>query len=142
MQAPDMTAANAAAYNTAKDTVGKTGQSALSGFRDTLAGRGLLGSGIEAQGTEQLAESGAGQLGQVTRDQATKSADLAQQTALANYQGGIAQQGQQLGAATAQRGQDIQAQEAAATRNQNVLLGLLNAFKPGSSGSASSGVVY
>src|SRR5438477_8069182 len=85
MQMADQRAGNAAAFNSAKDQVGKTGQAALTGLQGSLAGRGMLGSGIEARGTEQLAEAGAGQLGEVSRQQAVTNAGLDQETARANY---------------------------------------------------------
>jgi len=138
MQMPDQSAANQAAYGQARDTAGKTGASALSGLQESLASRGMLGSGIEARGMEQLAENAQGQIGQVTRDQAVNNAALAQKTAEENYSGGITQRaqdlgqqatlrGQDIGQQTAYRGQDVQGQEAAAQRNQNILLGLVNA---------------
>jgi hypothetical protein len=61
----------------------------------------MLGSGLEERGTAAAATSAAGQLGDVSRQQAVTRADLAQKNAETNFQGDITQ-----------RGQDIQKEEA------------------------------
>jgi hypothetical protein len=141
IQAPDMTASNAAAFASAKDTVGKTSQAALQSLSAEMARRGILGSGSETRGMERVFNEGQGQLGDVSRQQAINQAALAEQNALAGYQGGITQRGQDIGAQEAaaqegltargqdigvaesgyqggitQRGQDLSSQEAAAQR--------------------------
>lgn len=99
----DQTASNAASFAKARDTVGKTGRASLDALRGELGATGNLGSGAEVQGVKDVIQSGAGELGQVSRDQAVKNADLAADVAKTNYQGGITQ-----------RGQDVSAQEAQA----------------------------
>lgn len=104
----DTTAANAAIFARAKDQVGQTAQGALTGLRSALAGRGLLGSGAESRGTQNVVTAGLGELGDVSREQAIKGADVAQRTAETNYAGGLTQRGQDI----TMRGQDLAAQEA------------------------------
>lgn len=127
----DTNAAEGAAFNKAKDQVGLEASGALTGLRSALGGRGLLGGGLEERGTTAAATSAAGQLGDVTRQQAVTRADEAQKEATTNYQGDITQRGQDFQKEEAnnslagslalggyqgqitQRGQDIQAANAA-----------------------------
>lgn len=94
----------------AKDQVGQETGGALTGLRSALAGRGLLGSGAESRGTTGVITKGQGQLGEVSRQQASTASELEQKNAETNYQGNVAQRGQDI----TQRGQDIQ-------REQNVM---------------------
>lgn len=130
--APDVSAAESAAFGRAKDTVGQTTQGALTALRSALGGRGMLGSGGEFRGTSNIITGGQQQLGEAARDQAMKRADLAEKQAELGYTGGISQRGQDLSAKAAadalaaqlaeaqysgqitQRGQDISAQIAKA----------------------------
>lgn len=98
----DTSAADKASFNTAKDQVGLESSGALTGLRSALAGRNLLGSGLEERGTAAAATSAAGQLGEVSRTQAVNRADEAEKEAATNYTGDITQ-----------RGQDFQHEEAA-----------------------------
>jgi hypothetical protein len=106
--------AQAAAFAKAKDQAGLVARGALTGLSGAMAGRGTVGSGVEGRGQQSIINAGQQQLGDVVRQQAMTKADLAQQTAEANYSGGIAQRGQDLSnlqagnqnALTA-RGQDI-----------------------------------
>ena len=123
----DTSAADAANLNRTKDTVGKESAGAMRGLREQLGARGMLGSGLESRGTEQIAEAGLGQQGEIARQQQIDNSNRAQKTAETNYQGAITQ-----------RGQDISAAEAAATRNQTVLLSLLKVLGTG----AGSGLSY
>lgn len=97
----DTSAAEAASFNKAKDAVGQTTSGALTGLRSALASRGMLGSGLEERGTASAINAGAGQLGDVSRQQAVTRADEAQKNAETNFQGGITQRGQDLSKATA-----------------------------------------
>ncbi len=126
----DTSAATAAEYGRAKDKVGLETSGALAGLRSTLGGRGMLGSGAESRGTQKVINEGQQGLSEVDAAQAGKAADLAKQEATTNFEGGIAERGQTLGAnesanaqalsaattgyqgAIAQRGQDITAQNA------------------------------
>lgn len=109
---PDQTAGTNAAFATAKDKVGKTARSGLDSLRGELGASGMLGGGAEGQLVRDVIQSGTGELGQVARDQAMKSADLSADFAKTNYAGGITQ-----------RGQDVSAQEAQARLAQEGRLG-------------------
>lgn len=97
----DTSAAEAASFGKAKDQVGLESTGALAGLRSALGGRNLLGGGLEARATTQAATSAAGQLGDVSRQQAVTRADEAQKNATTNFQGDVTQ-----------RGQDFQKEEA------------------------------
>lgn len=97
----DTSAAEAASFGKAKDQVGLESTGALAGLRSALGGRNLLGGGLESRATTQAATSAAGQLGDVSRQQAVTRADEAQKNAATNFTGDITQ-----------RGQDFQKEEA------------------------------
>ena len=116
--------ANAAAFAQAKDSVGLQMRGALTGLAGAMAGRGISGSGLEAAGQLGVVNTGQGQLGDVSRQQAVTNANLSNQNAVTAYQGGIAQRAQDigvgeanLGAATTGREQNI----GIAQGNQNSL---------------------
>lgn len=111
LQLPDQSAGTAAAYATAKDQVGKSGRASLDSLRGELGASGMLGGGAEGQLTRDVITDASGQLGQVSRDQASKGADLSADFAKTNYAGGITQ-----------RGQDVQSQEAQARLAQEARL--------------------
>lgn len=92
----DTSAATSAAFANAKDQVGEETGGALTGLRSALAGRGLLGSGAESRGTTSVITKGQGELGKASRGQAIETADLAQKNAETNYQGQVAQRGQDV----------------------------------------------
>lgn len=100
---PDSTAATNAAFASAKDQAGMLSRASLTSLNDELGASGMVGSGAQVQGTRDIIQSGAGQVGQVSRDLAGKQADQAADFAKTSYQGSITQ-----------RGQDIAAQEARA----------------------------
>lgn len=131
----DLTASQAAQFARAKDLVGQQTRGALTGLAGAMAGRGTVGSGVEGRGQQQIIQSGQQQLGEVARQQAMTSADIAQKQAELAYQGGITQRGQDIGAAETYRGQDIQRQQAQAQLalqqqqlRQQALQGLLSAM--------------
>jgi len=163
----DTTEAENASFAKAKDQVGQESSGALTGLRSALASRGLLGGGLEERATASAANAAAGQLGDVSRQQAVTRADLAQQNAQTNYQGAITQRGQDFQKEEAgnslagqlalgsyqgqitQRGQDIQAANAAkaleieqaqlaAQQRSTALAGLESALKI----TAPSGLMY
>lgn len=107
IQQVDTRAAEDAAFNRAKDKSGLVAESALSGLRSSLGGRGLLGSGAESRGTNAVINKGQQELGDVIRQNAITSSENAQQNAIANYQGQTTMRGQDIGANTTMRGQDI-----------------------------------
>lgn len=112
VQGPDMTAANAAEFARAKDQVGLETRGALTGLAGAMAGRGIVGSGVEGRGQVGAITAGQQQLGETSRQQAINDAALKEQNALASYQGDISQRATDIGAFTTQRGQDIGATEA------------------------------
>lgn len=97
----DNSAANAAAFSRAKDTVGKTGRASIDALRGELGATGQLGGGAEVAGVRDAILSGQGQLSDVARSQAINDSGQALDIAKTNQS-----------AAITQRGQDISAQEA------------------------------
>ncbi len=102
LQLPDQSKGTAAAYATAKDQVGKSARAGLDSLRGELGASGMLGGGAEGQLTRDVVTDASGQLGQVARDQAMKSADLSADFAKTNYAGGITQRGQDVNMSEAQ----------------------------------------
>jgi hypothetical protein len=94
---PDQTAANAAIFARAKDQVGQTTSGALTGLAGAMAGRGILGSGVEGRGQQNIVTSGQENLGNVSRENAIQNAAIAEQNALAGYQGDVTQRQQDIG---------------------------------------------
>jgi len=125
IQGPDRTAANAAIFARAKDQVGQTSRGALTGLAGAMAGRGILGSGVEGRGIQSVINSGQGQLGDVTRQNAITDADISEQNALASYQGDITQRGQNIGLLDSQRGQDVTQRGQDVSSQQNALNSLI-----------------
>ncbi len=103
VDAPDMTEANAQIFGRAKDQAGQMSRASLQSLRDELGATGMLGSGAEAQGSRDIIAHGAGQLGEVSRENAVNESSQKADFAKMKYQGDITQ-----------RGQDIAAQEAEA----------------------------
>ena len=117
---PDTTAANAAVFARAKDQAGETARAALTGLRGEMAGRGILGSGIEGGETANIIGQAAGGVNEITREQAIQDAANQARLAGTQYQGDITQ-----------RGQDINNQQSAAARQQQMIQGLLSVLPPG-----------
>lgn len=115
---PDNSAARNAAFARAKDQAGQTSRAAIEALRGQLAGRGLLGSGIEGGQTAEIIAQAAQGPNEVTREQAIQDALNAAHVADISYQGGITQ-----------RGQDISALEAERARQAQQLQGLLSVFQ-------------
>lgn len=125
-------AAQTAAFGKAKATAGSLGESAVRGLQDSMADRGILGSGVEARGLVDRLAAATNPLSDLNIAGlhenvgiAEQNQQLQQQSNLAGYQGGITE-----------RGQDIQAQEAAAQRalaqqqmQQNLALQMLQGLQ-------------
>jgi hypothetical protein len=131
----DTTAKNAALFGAAKDQVGQETRGALTGLAGAMAGRGIVGSGVEGRGQLGVINQGQQQLGATTRQNAVTDAELAQRNAEMAYQGSITQRGQDIGQQTAQtgfdvtqRGQDISSQQQSA---QNALQAALAQYGGG-----------
>lgn len=151
LQMPDQSAASRAAFATAKDRVGQTGRASLDALRGELGASGMLGGGAEGQLVRDTVTKASGELGQVSRDQASKEADLAADFAKTNYTGGIAQRGQDVQAAEAQARLaqeqrladatlNFQKQQAASQQQLSMLQLALSGLKGG--GAAGGGLVY
>jgi hypothetical protein len=118
----DSQGAMAASFARAKDTAGQLAAASLRSLRDVFAGRGMLGSGNEGEQSRAILQAGAGQLGDVSREQAIQSSAMRERENALNYQGAIQQRGQSIDMAekAAQRGLD-QAVANANLRAQGVL---------------------
>ena len=121
---PDTSAASAAAFGRAKDQAGQTARASLTALHNELASRNMLGSGVEGGETARIIGRAAGGANEMTREQAIQDAQAGMSRASQEYQGRIAQ-----------RGQDIDAAQAAASRRQQSLQGLLSVIN-------SSGLLY
>lgn len=91
-------AANDAALARAKDVAGQTGRSALTALNETMGARGLTGSGIATGQTAGVINQGAQQIGDVNREQLIQQLAANRQRASEQYQGQIAQRGQNINA--------------------------------------------
>jgi hypothetical protein len=121
---PDTSAATAAAFGRAKDKAGLNTRASLTALQNELAGSNLLGSGYEAATTRDIIAQGGGTLADVVREQAIRDAQGAERRASEEYQGRLTQ-----------RGQDIDAAQQAAARQQQMLQGLLSVIN-------ASGILY
>lgn len=124
---PGGTSASDAIFNRAKDKVGQASQGALTGLRESMGARGMLGSGLESRGTEQIAEKGLGELGDTVRQQAITEADIARQQQALGYQGSITQRGQDMSLAA----QSMIAKNQQAAQQAQMLQGLLSVLPSG-----------
>lgn len=104
---PDQSASEAAVFGAAKDKVGQTTASALTGLRSALGGRGMLGSGAEYRGTAGTINKGQGELGDVARQQAVTHLGNELDIDKANLGASVTGRGQDMSTATARRGQDM-----------------------------------
>lgn len=154
-QAPDTTAANAATFAAAKDQAGQTARGALTGLRDSLGERGMLGGGVEGAATQNVVNTATQGVNNQTRQNAVTDAANSEQNALAGYSGQVAMRGQDITAGTAahatdtnaaltqraqditQRGQNISVAQGQAAQQQAALQGLLSVLN-----TSSTGVLY
>lgn len=102
----DAAAAEAAEFGRAKDRIGKLGRGSMMALQEQLDARGMGGAGYEADATSQVLNEVTGQTGEVIRDQAIQALVRQRQVEDRNYQGDIAQRGQDIGFTTTTRGQD------------------------------------
>lgn len=92
----DVKAAEDAIMARAKDRAGLISKSAMTGLRDSMASRGLLGSGIEGEESAKIMGGAAGGLGELNREQMIQGVQGAQHAADTQFQGDITQRGQNL----------------------------------------------
>lgn len=102
----DFTAANSAAFATAKDQAARTASASMTGLQQALSERGMGGAGYEAGQIGQTLSREANTIGEAGRAQAQHEADLKARAAETN-----------LAAEVTQRGQTMSAQQAKAGRN-------------------------
>lgn len=69
----------------AKDTQGELARASLTGLREDLASRGMLGSGVERQGSRMLHQKVAGNLSNTVTQQASEQSALDQHAADQNF---------------------------------------------------------
>lgn len=117
-------AAQAAAFGAAKAKAGAMGRASLDALRAELADRGVLGGGIEARDVVQRLAEATNPLSDLNIAQQQESLALGEKAKDRQ----MAENAAAYTGAIAQRGQDIQAQQAAASRNQQMLEGLMRAF--------------
>ncbi len=113
--APDMTKSNAASFARAKDQVGQVSRASLDSLSGEFGAQGMAGGGGQMQSIQNTIQSGAGELGDVSREQAVFDASQKADFAKMGYEGDITQRGQDI----TQRGQDIGQHESAANRTAN-----------------------
>lgn len=111
---PDTSAADAATFGREKDQAAQITSGSLEGLRGALQARGMGGGGYEAGQTGRALVAGTNLEGEASRGIAEQNANLAEKRASEQYQGGVTQRGQDVGAAVATHGQELQAQEQAA----------------------------
>lgn len=93
---PNEDAARNASFARAKDAAGQNALASLKALEDVMAGRGLRGSSIEADGTADIIMGGAGQIGEQIRSQMIGDANRAAQVADRDYAGAISQRAQDM----------------------------------------------
>lgn len=114
---PDTSAATGAAFARGKDQAGSTARAAVNALNDEMGSANMLGSGQEGTQLRQITEHAAAGSNELTREQAIQDATNANDNARMTYQGNITQ-----------RGQDINAQQQAAQRQQQMVQGLISAL--------------
>jgi hypothetical protein len=136
IQAPDLKASQDAELLRAKEKQGQIATSSLTGLREALGARQMLGSGAEGMATADVANEAAGNLSDLNVAQMKDSDESARRLAELSYNGAITQRGQDIGADVAyrgqdvtQRGQDIGSQNAAAALEYQQQQQILNALK-------------
>jgi len=127
---PDASAAQNAAFGSAKAKAGAMDRSAVDALRGELSDRGMLGGGTEARGLVDRLASATNPLSDLNVAQQQESLGIAQhsQDLAAN------QAAQQFAGGITQRGQDIGVQEAAANRAQQARLAQLQMLQQALSG--------
>jgi hypothetical protein len=97
-----MTSANAATFARAKDKAGQLARAGLQSLQGELGAQGMLGGGAQAQATRDIIQTGMGQVGDVSRQQAIEEAAQKAKFAEFGYTGSITQRGQDIQLAEAQ----------------------------------------
>lgn len=90
-------AAVEAEFARAKDKSGQIAKSAITGLNDSMAGRGMLGSGIHGDEMARIMSGQAGQLDDLNREQAIQGLQYQTHANDMQYQGDITQRAQNMG---------------------------------------------
>lgn len=90
-------AAVEAEFARAKDSAGQIAKSAITGLNDSMASRGLQGSGIQGEEMAKIIGGQAGGLSDLNREQAIQGLQYATHANDMQYQGDITQRGQNMG---------------------------------------------
>ena len=117
---PDTAGANAATFARGKDQAAQNARASLTALTESLAGRNMLGGGVEAAGIGEVVGRAGGGVNELIREQTIQDVESANQRAAQEYQGRITQ-----------RGQDINVAQADADRKMQVLQGLLGLIQGG-----------
>lgn len=130
---PYDTAADTAAYTTAKQQTGEALQASLQGLRNAMQARGITGSGVEGQQTESLYASGLNALSNVSAQNAETTAGRAftanQSAAQRAEQAREYDEGQATDVAKFNAGNNLNANEFNVTTQANKLATLVGAYK-------------
>lgn len=127
--------AQAAQFGQAKATAGSLGRASLEGLRSEMAGRGIGGSGIEARGlvdrlaaaTNPLSDLNTAQLGENATTE-RHNVDAANAASATQYQGAIAQRGQDISVQEGNATRALQRQQENARRLADAMKGLLGSY--------------
>lgn len=109
----DFTAANSAAFATAKDQAAKTADASMTGLTAALQARGMGGAGYEAGEIGKTLSREANTIGEAGRAEAMHEADLKAEASKANLAAEVTQRGQDIGARESKASRDLAAREAA-----------------------------
>lgn len=135
LQMPDQSTVTTNAFNAARDRAAGQARASLSALNGELGASGMMGGGAQVQGTSDILNNARQSVSDVNRQAATSEAQTAADFAKTNYEGGIAQRGQDITAATARRGQDAQFALAQQTREMQLLSLALQGLGRGSGAS-------
>ena len=106
---PDAQAGVDAAFARGKDKAAQNARASLTGLREAMAGRNMLGSGVEAAGSAEIVGRAGQGVNEIIREQSIQDAMLANQRANQEYQGRIQQRGQDINVAQSNAQQQSQA---------------------------------
>lgn len=125
----DDTAARANIFARTKDNAAQTASASLNGLTEALGSRGLQGGGYEAGSVGSTLAREANTIGEVDRQQAESDLGRADSVADRNYQGQVAQRGQDISAISAQNSAVLADKQVQLQQRQASLDGLMMALK-------------
>lgn len=122
------TSAQDLAFGGAKAKAGSMGRASLDALRANLAERGVMGGGTEARGLTDRLAAATNPLSDLNVAQAQSNVDVGQERASEQYQGGIAQRGQDINAAQQKRALDVSTQMQKSAQQQQYLQQVLSSL--------------